>query len=510
MGDVKQRVADFVRHLPVAHRVVIVTAAAVLVMVAFLFVRWVTTPSYTLLYSGLDDKTLATAIEGLETAGVPYKLEGGGSRVMIPREQLYATRAALASEGIVGEAAPPGYELLDEQGLSVSDFRQRVDYQRALEGELSKTLMAMDGVQGATVRLVMPEEELFTERQQPVTASVLLDTARDLDQTEVEAVQFLVSSSVEGLDVDQITIADADGTVLAAPGDGAGGSAGGVGNRNMRQTREFEQALASDVQQLLERTGGGPASVVVRAQLNYDQTQTETERYGPDEGVALKEQTSAEDYQGAGTPPGGAVGVDGGPVDGGQGQESQYNREEVLREYGVDKVTATTTAAPGSIERLSVAIVMDDGSLTGATVPSNAQITELVSAALGLDEERGDTVAVQAVPYPAPEEGEEPATGGIMNLLPQIVAALVLLLVAVALFLMTRRRNKAARRPEPIEIEELDELEVADEPELELEPREPLPEIGQDPLHTDVTELVERQPEEIATLLRSWLADRRA
>src|SRR5690606_16979903 len=179
-----------------------------------------------------------------------------------------------------------------------------------------------------------------------VTASVLLDTARDLDQTEVEAVQFLVSSSVEGLDVDQITIADADGTVLAAPGDGAGGSAGGVGNRNMRQTREFEQALASDVQQLLERTGGGPASVVVRAQLNYDQTQTETERYGPDEGVALKEQTSAEDYQGAGTPPGGAVGVDGGPVDGAQGQESQYNREEALREYGVAEVTATTTAAP--------------------------------------------------------------------------------------------------------------------------------------------------------------------
>lgn len=512
MGDVKQRVTDFVRHLPVAHRVVIVAAIVALAMFAVLFVRWVTTPSYTLLYSGLDDKTLATTIEGLETAGVPYKLEGGGSRVLVPREQLYETRAALAAEGVVGEAAPPGYELLDEQGLSVSDFRQRVDYQRALEGELAKTLMAMDGVQSATVRLVLPEEELFTERQEPVTASVLLDTTRELDQTEVEAVQFLVSSSVEGLDVDQITIADADGTVLAAPGDGAGGSAGGVGNRTMRQTREFEQTLAADVKELLERTGGGPASVVVRAQLNFDQTQTETETYGPDAGVPLKEQTSAEDYQGNGTPPGGAVGVDGGPVDGTQAQESQYTREEVLREYGVDKVKATTVNAPGEIERLSVAIVMDDGSLTGADVPSNAQITELVSAALGLDPERGDTVAVQAVPYPAEEEAEEPTGGGPMDVLPQIVAALVLLLVAVALFLMTRRRN-TQREPEPLELDPVDEYDYEDdelEPQPELPEREPLPEIGPDPLQADVTELVERQPEEIATLLRSWLADRRA
>ena len=508
MGDVKQRITDFVRHLPAAHRVVIVAAVAAVAMLGVFFLRWVTTPSYTVLYSGLDDKTLASTIDGLEAAGVPYELEGGGSRILVPRDELYETRAALAAEGIAGAASPPGYELLDEQGLSVSDFRQRVDYQRALEGELSKTLLAMDGVRGATVRLVLPEEELFTERQEPVTASVLLDTARELEQTDVEAVQFLVSSSVEGLAVDQITIADAGGTVLAAPGDGAGGSAGGVGNRQMRQTREFEQALAADVQKLLEGTGGAPASVVVRAALNYDETQTETERFGPDAGVVLKEQTSGEDFQGTGANPGGAVGVDGGPVTDTAGQESTYTKDDVLREYGVDRVTSTTTAAPGRVEKLSVAIVVDDGSLTGAAVPTNAQITELVTAALGLDEARGDAVAVQAVPYPAPEEAEEPATGGVVSLLPQIVAAIVLLLVAIALFLMTRRRNKAGRRKAEPVIEELDyEDEV---PDLEeLPEREPLPELGPDPLQSDVTELVERQPEEIATLLRSWLADRR-
>lgn len=230
--DLRDRITGFVRELPVAQRVGIVAAVAALAMVGVVFVRWVTTPSYTVLYSGLDDTAVASVIDGLETQGVPYRLEAGGSRVLVPREQLYPTRAALAADGVGGRTTPPGYELLDGQGLSVSDFRQRVDYQRALEGELARTLTAMDGIREATVHLVMPEEELFAEQQKPVTASVLLGTQRTLQQAEIEAVTFLVASSVEGLEVDQITVADASGTVLHAPG--ATGGASVATNRNLR------------------------------------------------------------------------------------------------------------------------------------------------------------------------------------------------------------------------------------------------------------------------------------
>jgi flagellar M-ring protein FliF len=512
MQDMRERLIGFVRSLPVAHRVLMICAVAGLAMVAVLFMRWVTTPSYTVLYSGLDDKAVAGVIDELEAAGIPYQLQGGGSRILVPREQLYTTRASLAQAGVAAETTPPGYELLDKQGLSVSDFRQRVDYQRALEGELAKTLMAMDGVNDATVHLVIPEEELFAERQKPVTASVLLDTTRPLEVTEVETVTFLVASSVEGLEVSNVTVADAKGQVLHAPGD-AGSS--GMSNRNLRQTRDFELALADDITRLLERVTGSQPSVVVRASLNYDEREEQTETFGPKQGVTVKEQTTGENYQGRGAPPGGTVGVDGGPQPTQDGDTTDYQRDEAIREFGVDKVTARTVAAPGALERLSVAIVMDDGSVTGVPVPQNAEIERLVTAALGLDAERGDEIAVSTIPYPAAdEEADAQKTPALLDLLPQIVAAIVLLLIALALFLMTRRRRKDLQEPEPVEQDEEIVVGLPVEPALEaLEGaqgrRDPLPELPPNRLQEDVSALVERQPEEIAMLLRGWLADRR-
>lgn len=503
--DIRDRITGFVRELPVAHRVAIGAALAALVMLGVLFVRWITTPSYTVLYSGLDDAAVAAVIDGLETQGVPYRLEAGGSRVLIPREQLYTTRALLAADGVAGPTRVPGYELLDDQGLSVSDFRQRVDYQRALEGELSRTLTAMDGIASATVHLVLPEEELFAERQQPVTASVLLGTARTLTETEVEAVTFLVASSVEGLEVGDITVADASGTVLHAPGDAGGSSV--ATNRNLRQTREFEQALAADIGALLERvTGGIPASVVVRSALDFDELATETESYDGDNQVTLKEQSSTERFEGSGAVPGGAVGIDGGPLPA-DVDESVYERDEALREFGVNRVTTRTVSAPGRVERLSVAIVMDDGSLTGAQIPADAEIETLVAAAVGLDAERGDVIAVSTLPFPAPEEEPEPEQpNALTEMIPQLVGILVLLLVSIALFLMTRRRG--------VIVEEIDRRRTHALPAREdtriVDAPEPEPaEEAASSLQADVAELVQRQPEEIATLLRGWLADRR-
>lgn len=515
--DVRDRFSAFVRTLPTAHRVGIVAALVILAMASVVFGRWITTPSFTLLYSGMDDAAVAGVVQELEGLGVPYRLEG--SRISVPQDKLYTTRAALAGAGVAGRTAPPGYELLDEQGLSISDFRQKVDYQRAVEGELAKTLMAMDGVSTATVHLALPDEELFAERQKPTTASVLVGTARTLDESEVEAITFLIASSVEGLDAGNITVADAAGTVLHAPGDAAGSSS--VTNRNLRQTREYEQALAADLTALLTRvTDGTPASVVVRATMNYDESETQTETFAPDTQVALKESTTQEDYQGTGAVPGGVVGVDGGPLAAGaDGGDSTYAREEVLREFGVDKVVGRTVAAPGRVERLSVAIVMDDGTDTGAAVPAVAEIEGLARAALGLDEERGDAIAVSLLALPAPEAATAPeeVEAGLVDRIPEAVAVLVLLIVTIALFLMSRRRKSAAAPVTPVpaplpaptahlvEPDELPGTLAADLPE-EL-PERTDADTG---LQRQVADLVERQPEEIAALLRGWLADRRS
>ncbi|MBW3657881.1 MAG: flagellar M-ring protein FliF [Actinobacteria bacterium] len=513
----KDRVNELLRNIPVAHRVVVGVAVAAFLLLGFAFLRWVTAPTYTVLYSGLDDAGVSAAIGELETLGTPYRIEAGGSRILVPRDQLYATRASLAGAGVGGESAPQGYELLDGQGLTVSDFRQRVDYQRALEGELAKTLQAMDAVKSATVRLVMPEKQLFTDNQQPTTASVLLDTARPLNAEEVETVTFLVSSSVEGLKHSDITVADVDGQVLASPGED--GLMGAASTRRQRQTRAFEESLAGDVTRLLRSTvGDAGSSVVVRAELDYDERSSERETYEPDSAVATREQTIDEEYTGTGAVPGGIVGVDGGPLamDGG---ESEYRRDEATREFGVNREVVRTTSAPGDVEKLSVAIVMDDGSLTGATVPPMEEIETLVAAALGLDAERGDEVAVSMLPFPDPADAEEPLAPSLTERLPEWIALAVLFLIALGLFVMTRKRDeKADALPAAVDErlvwgqvrEEQPAASLADTAVLNLGAPDTLEEASvREQLTASVTTLVEQQPEEIAVLLRSWLADRR-
>ena len=495
--ELKDRLTGLVRSLPPAQRAGIVVAVVVLVMAAIPFMRWVTTPSYALLYAGLEDKELAEVVGELESRGVVYQLDG--SRVLVPQQQLHRVRADLATAGLSGTPAVPGYELLDNQALGVSDFRQRVDLQRAVEGELSRTLGAMDGIDSATVRLVLPEESLFTEQREPASASVLLRAARPLNSNQVEAITLLVSSAVEGLSPNEVTVADTAGNVLHAPGDGV---IGGVSDRQQRLTREYESAMNADLQALVQRATGFPASVSVRAAMNFDESEIQTETFDA-EGTPLRESTSAEQFEGEGAPVGGVTGVDGGPLPTGNGP-SNYTRDDVSTEYGVGRTTTRTVQAPGTVERLSVALVVEDGSAV-----TDAQLRELVGAASGIEVAgRDEAIAITRVSSPAdtaaPTEEEEPSAFAQLE---SYLAMGLIVLIAVMLFLMTRRKkDKKAAVSEKVVPAEV-RTEAA--PIEALEQAEPLPPAGPS-VQDEVVALVERQPEEIAALLRGWLADRRA
>lgn len=498
--DVFEGLRRSFRALNLNQRVGVGAALVVAAVAVGWFANWVNTPSFSVLYSDLPESQVSQVTQSLDSAGIPYRLDAGGRTVLVPRESVYQVRADLAGEGIQGEVVPQGYELLDSQGLTVSDFRQRVDYQRALEGELSRTLAAMTDIGSATVHLVIPDEALFAEDQEPVTASVLLDPTGTLDEADIEAITLLVSSSVEGLEPSMVTVADTKGTVLHAGGEE---NVTSTGNRQMRMTQDFEDAMVKDISSMLATVlGSGRASVVVRAELDYDERSTESETYTPDSATPIRQQTIDETFTGAGSSPLGTVGVDGASLGTDSDTPVDYSRQEDTTEYGIDKLVVRSVEAPGTVERLSVAVVLDDGSLTGATAPDVKTVEALVAAAAGIQDDRGDSLEVSAAPFPKPDDiqaDEEPeASGGIMDLVPTIVGSVLLLVVAAGLFLMTRSKGGKDDSSAPV---------AALGGATYYEP-------GFDPsqfqgMTSDVIQLVERQPEEIATLLRSWLADRR-
>lgn len=498
--DPKDRLAALVKALPPAQRLGIVVGIAVLAMAAVPFVMWVTTPSYTLLYSGMSDSDLGTVTDELNARGVPYQLEG--SRVLVPQARLHEVRAQLAQAGVSATPTIPGYELLDNQPLGASNLRQQVDLLRALEGELARTLSAMDGVESATVRLVIPESQLFTDNQTPPSASVLVRPNGQLGNGQVEAITLLVSSAVEGLETNHITVANTAGTVLHAPGDG---TVGGSPDRHQRSTREFERGVAAELTQLVQQATGSTASVVVRAELDYSEVELQEETIDSDSATPMREQVIEERFEGGSAPVGGVVGVDGGPLPNFGGEnDGSYERTEATREFVFNRSQRREVQAPGQVQRMSVALVVDEAASVG-----DEQLQQLVTAAAGLDAERGDVVAISRVAVPAIEVPEEVAPGpALVDLIQQAVALLLLLVIAIGLFLMSRRR-KSPDAPEISEKVVPAQLRPST-PQLKPEQsrNEPLPAPGPS-IHDEVVDLVERQPEEIAQLLRGWLADRR-
>lgn len=498
--------------------------AVVAVLVGTLmFSSWASKPSYQPLYTNLEASDAAAVTEALESRGTSYELADGGRTVMVPRKDLYALRLEMSAAGLP-EGGSQGYALLDEQGITASEFRQRVDYQRALEGELTRTITAIDGVDAAKVHLVIPKEDLFADDERQPTASVLIKTGagKSVAPGQVRSIVHLVSSSVEGLAPEQVTVADANGTMLAAPGED--GLTAAANDARAQQTATFEDGLSRSVQQLLEPvTGVGGAIVRVRADLDFDQRSTRTERFEPVEGLPPATETiSRETFTGAGAPVGGVLGPDGLPVAPGTG-DSTYEKEQSQVANALGTVTEEIKTAPGQVRRMSVAVLLDGNN----GVVDQAAVRELVAAATLFDPERGDEIEVSTMAFDttaADAAAEELAAAEaaqqraeMMELARTVAIALV---IALGLFLAYRSSRKPRREAvtltDALALQPADDLLDLDSEENDFALRggrerqlEPAAARRLE-VQSEVAELVDRQPEEVAQLLRGWLADRRA
>ncbi|MGD9954825.1 MAG: flagellar basal-body MS-ring/collar protein FliF [Candidatus Nanopelagicales bacterium] len=498
---------------------VIVVGVLGLVLAGFAFVRWNAAPMAPL-FSNMATADASAVVQQLDSSGIAYELADGGTTILVPQDKVYATRLAMSAQGLPANSQD-GYSLLDSQGITTSEFMQNVTYQRAVEGELASTIEAIDGVDTATVHLAMPEKSVFTQESDKPTASVMvkLRPGTALEAGQVQAITNLVASSVPKLTAGNVTVADSTGTLLST-GTGTGAAASTQAQAQLK----MENQLASAAQTLLDNVvGTGNAAVRVHADLDFDTRETTTQKYDYTAGVPpISSSTTSEKYSGTGTVPGGVIGNGSTTATGTTGTSTQnntYDKSSTTENNAVNSTQEVRTGAPGAVKRLTIAVLVNNAN---ASVDP-AVLTSLVSNAVGFDATRGDTIAVTPMKFDtsaadaaaaeiaAAADAESKAA--LFDLVKKAAIALLVIMVIGLAFLSSRKQRRQL-----MDADELAAIGFAPQPlaitrgegATALDGAVVLPAVDEPRAieqHTsDIQDLVAKQPEEVAQLLRGWIA----
>jgi flagellar M-ring protein FliF len=536
MGQVGDRAKTMLAGFTIGQRAVVMVAVVGLAFGAFALSKWAAQPTWSPLFLNLSATDASAIVDQLKTDGVQYELTNGGTTIMVPQQQVYDLRISMAGKGLSNASDSSGYGILDQQGMTATDFQQNVAYQRALEGELAKTLKAINGVNTAIVHLAIPKKDVFTTEEDKPTASVLLALApgTTLGRAQIRSVMHLVSGSVPGLDPSDVTVSDADGNMLSVREDGAAGAAGSASEAD-QQTQQFEDARTATLQQMLDKVlGKGQAVARVNAELNFDSSDTTSETYVTQTGVApLAEATSSESYAAANAGAGGALGQTFPsltPATGANGGGTYVKIEKTVNN-AVGKVVNRTQAAPGGIKRLTVAVVVDSKATPQIDTTT---VTDIVNEAIGIDSKRGDLLTVRSLPFDtkaAETAKKELSAAQSAAKTAQYVdlgkkAGIGLLVVLAAFFLLRRRKGSEAvttveavatdllpsqAQPAMLQSSLDEQLAIsAAAREREIEKSDAIdPSLERELLRDEVAKFVDQQPEEIAAIVQGWLGQRK-
>src|SRR3954453_3900508 len=484
------------------------------VVIAILMMRMASAPSYSTVMAGVDPAQTGKITAALDAKGVKYEIQNNGTAIAVDKSQMADASIALAEKGLP-QSNQTGMELFDKQKRGASDFQQQVTYQRALEGQLAGTIGQIDGVGGATVQLVLPQDQLFQDEQSAAKAAVLLSgEGASLGPGAVRGIAQLVSGSVKGLELNNVSITDSTGQLLW-PNSAAGATDGQMA-ATQKQAAEarYGQEMESNLNAMLVQTlGPGKAQVQVNADLNADQTTLKKLTYGK-KGVVLSSKKDDETLKGAGGTAGGggAAGAASNTVPsyagaaGGSGSNYKHKSSEVVN--GVDKQVATTQVAPGSVNKLNVGVILD------ASVPpaSVAAIKTAIGSAAGIPPARGDKFSVSKVAFAKPPvPAKKPATATALGFAKYVAAGLGLLAFLFFVTRHLRRREDQTLLGEPVWLREIEaptslaELERGMDAYADTQalPRVRRPEPN--PVRAELEELVDSQPERVAHQVRAWM-----
>lgn len=509
--------------------------------IAAIWYLYARTPEYKVLFRDIKEKDAGEVVASLNQMQVKYQLVDGGTTILVASDKVYDARLKLAAQGLPKGTA--GFELFDNQKLGMGEFEKQVNYQRALEGELARTIQSLAGVETARVHLAIPKDRVFLSERQKPTASVVLGLRSGgmLDAQQVKGIMYLISSSVPEMPMKNVSVVDNGGNLLSPNMDTA--AASGLDATQQKIVREIQQGTVSKIEEILTPVlGRDNVRAQVTAQMDFTQTEQTSESYsrnpGPAESSLRSEKTvesSGVNVQGpqgvpgalANQPPGAAsapIVTTPGPTAASTTPSTAF--AEKTRNYELDKVIRHDKGAVGNVKRVSAAVVVnyrkvlenDKWTLKPLTEKEMTDITNLVKEAMGFDDKRGDSVKVMNAMFSGTDietkpVWERPETFMIGK---ELLQTIVILLVILSIFMFVIRPILRDLVPTPEEREAFPELGE----DLDTEDEEPEEEISPDVVklseearkHGDYQKLLElaqtrarEDPRIVAAIVKEWM-----
>ena len=512
-----EQLANIWKSLDLQRRILVGVVFASVVIVLLSMSLWQASPSYTVLFANLQLDDAAAVVDSLKTSGIPYKISGEGTTILIPDKRVAETRLTLAQEGIP-RGGGVGYEIFDRTRLGITSFEQKVNLKRATEGELARTINQFNEVKWSRVQIVVPEDRLFTEQQGEPTAAVLLNLIPGctLGPNQVRAVQRLIANSIEGMQPGNVTILDQHANALTTPS-GSGLASSELSSSQFELRSRVEKHFQRKLLSMFDRIVGPDKSVVsVSVDLDFDKIEKTEEKYDPDGAVVRSEERQKESTTAPASSPEGVAGISANlptiaqPASPSIGGPQKQTSSSVTN-FEISKTIAHIIKSPSTMKGISVSIVVDGTYKTG--VDDEGQPTREYVARTDDEIEKYKRMALAAVGNSANSVAEViniPLDATIaewdrlaavkardrLDLYYAIGRGGVSVAILVAIFLMVRyiiKRALPERDVIPAALEigaRLDEV-VSEEPDS----------------IADVREIAEKRPDDLAALIKVWVKE---
>lgn len=514
-------------------RTFVALAAATLICMIWMGRQW-SQPQWVLLYGGLSPETAAAIVEQLQADKVPHRLDRQGSAIMVRKQQVYELRLKLANQGLPGNSGV-GFEIFDRSSLPGTEFSNQINLQRALQGELSRSINCLEEVLASRVHLVLPKESLYADDTEASASVVLtLRPGSGLSDGQVQGLVNLVAASVQGLKPQTVTVIDAGGNILYSGLEGGDGMH--LNSAQMEARQQFEEGLRQRLQSMLDAVVGQHKAVVrVQAELSLDSEQVQSEVYSEPEGAqgGLRSAHVVEERYEGGARPGALAGGVSANIEGQFGTELRtgggtYISREETQQYELSRQIVERTTSAGAVKRLTIAAIVDQ-ELGGADVEKVRQVLE---AASGYLEERGDRLVIQSMPLAARQvaddaQKEAEAAAEAQRRAHQLDAFTrygsgfgAVLILGAAMLIASRQVRSALREPQE-HSDVLASVEAADATDGAAQPAsdtvQDVVQIGDAALadepssNEELAELVRRiaseRPDTVARQVERWLAE---